>query len=86
MWFKVFEKDNIKILVLENLIKDKVKELRSLCKFLGIKYKKELKIEKKNYLDQNKYLKYRKQLQVRYKKINSILIKKYKLNVDNWLN
>ena len=86
MWFKVFEKKNIKILVLENLIKDKVKELSSLCKFLGIKYKKELKFEKKNYLDQNKYLKYRIQLQVRYKKINSILIKKYKLDLVNWLN
>ena len=89
IWFKVFKKENIKIFVLENLIKDKEKELSLLCDFLGIKFKKELKLEKKNYLNQNKYhkyRKYRKELQVRYKKINSILIKKYKLNVDNWLN
>lgn len=84
MWNKLFKKKDIKIIILENLIKNKIKETKSLCNFLDIKFKKEIKIRKKNYLNYDNHFKYRKKLQIQYKKANSILLERYELDISGW--
>lgn len=84
LWFKIFNKSQIKVIILENLINNTQVELRKLCEFLNIKFNNRIAFTKKN---SNKYAFKKKliyELNNKYKSYNNQLIKKFDLDISYW--
>ena len=84
-WFKFFSKEDVLILNFEKLILNDQKTIKSLCKFLKLKFNKKNIFTKKNSTENKKISK--KDyilLSKKYYDCNNLLKKKYKIDIKFW--